>query len=271
MEITRALDENIQNMRRMIIPSLGTQQLVKNPFIRYSHIDSIPKPQSNILFTSKIPISSIHHANSICITKTMEVLDPDSTSNLNDDKHLTKFQDHKDREDGKTEEVKFIGKFKLTMNKEIEHNFNIMKCLRLASIEEVKAKEIKIPVCTKQKDSDKTLILDLDDTLFHSLNPAFDYSYMNIAKNEIRTIKYMNNVNKRIEQLQIIIRPYAIELLEKLSKIYEIIVIIDQINRYLHHLRNLMLMLLSIYWILIMIISHSDCIETIVYTKVDII
>jgi TFIIF-interacting CTD phosphatase-like protein len=115
---------------------------------------------------------------------------------------------------------------KLEMTKEIEQNFDIMKCLRLSSIEEVKFKEFNLPHPKTRRTSDKSLILDLDSTLIYTINPLLNYSAMDICCDKAETIFIRNNKNLDKVCVKVMIRPYAKELLKGLSKIYEIIVLL---------------------------------------------
>ena len=75
-----------------------------------------------------------------------------------------------------------------------------------------------------KRSTNKTLLLDLDDTLVHTINTNFDYSMVNIDYNRAKTVIYKDDNSLNFTAIKVIVRPYAVKFLEELSKIYEIIV-----------------------------------------------
>jgi len=82
--------------------------------------------------------------------------------------------------------------------------------------------------------SDKTLILDLDDTLITDHPVLDEKEFVTVDKSALRTF-YLNEDDLSItNQEKFVIRPYVLELLEALYKIYEIVVIL---SRFILHLQ----------------------------------
>ena len=115
--------------------------------------------------------------------------------------------------------------FRAKLTKEVEHNFALIRKLMLATPEDVAIKEIALRNDIRAgKISNKTLILDLDDTLIHSVNPGFNYSAINVTHKDFHTVIYKERGGPNFFSLKVVIRPHALRLLEELSAIYEIVV-----------------------------------------------
>ena len=97
-----------------------------------------------------------------------------------------------------------------------------MRHIGEATPEEIIEREIVLKPSNKK--SGKTLILDLDDTLIHTINPLFDYSALNISYGRAQTVMYKNNEGPSFETIKVIIRPHALKFITELSSLYEIIV-----------------------------------------------
>lgn len=121
------------------------------------------------------------------------------------------------------EEFKESEEIKYELTKEILHNFNNMKSINSATLDEIRIREVTLKSSIKK--SDKTLILDLDDTLVHTINPFFDYASINVFQTHAQSVIYNHDDESVFNNIKVIIRPYAIKLLEELSQLYEIIVI----------------------------------------------
>ena len=108
------------------------------------------------------------------------------------------------------------------MTPEVEYNFNLMRKLDSTSTEEIKTKSVELSSRSKHS-SNKTLILDMDETLIHSVKSYLDYSKLNVTVDEARTLTYRDN-DFTFKNFKVFIRPHAIRLLKELSELYEIIV-----------------------------------------------
>eukprot|EP00829_Urostomides_striatus_P002014 TRINITY_DN1217_c0_g1_i4.p1 TRINITY_DN1217_c0_g1~~TRINITY_DN1217_c0_g1_i4.p1 ORF type:complete len:316 (-),score=64.45 TRINITY_DN1217_c0_g1_i4:53-1000(-) len=124
-----------------------------------------------------------------------------------------------------------------------EVNFNFEKLLKAPFISqsEINLKGIFLPKTHKpKKRSNKTLLLDLDDTLIHAINKSFDYSRINIVHKNIKTIQIEDELTHEDREIQFIIRPYAIEFLKKLSSIYEIVIFTAALPIYAKEVLNIL-------------------------------
>eukprot|EP00826_Nyctotherus_ovalis_P057427 TRINITY_DN7846_c0_g1_i20.p1 TRINITY_DN7846_c0_g1~~TRINITY_DN7846_c0_g1_i20.p1 ORF type:complete len:187 (+),score=24.91 TRINITY_DN7846_c0_g1_i20:92-652(+) len=89
----------------------------------------------------------------------------------------------------------------------------------------------------------------MDDTLIHTLVPMFNYSKINVDYENAKTVVYEDSASSTLFSVQVIIRPYAIQLLQELSIIYEIVIftaaekcyadgildLLDPENKYISH------------------------------------
>ncbi len=81
-----------------------------------------------------------------------------------------------------------------------------------------------------KKTNKKTLVLDLDETLVHSCFIPF-----NVPSDLIIEIELEN----KIQEIYVLIRPYVKEFLESMSKLYEIVVFTASISKYANPLLNI--------------------------------
>lgn len=110
-----------------------------------------------------------------------------------------------------------------------EVNFNFERLLKSPYISktEINMKGIFLPNSARLKKlSNKTLLLDMDDTLIHAINKSFDYKKIGIVHNNIKTFQIEDIYTHENREIRFVIRPYAIEFLKQLSLIYEIVVLI---------------------------------------------
>ena len=83
---------------------------------------------------------------------------------------------------------------------------------------------LKLDPPKKKKLSTKTLVFDLDNTLVYVVTSQ-TYAKMNLPKNmDVRQVTYTDQKEGKPLQLNIIVRPFALEMLQQLSSYYEIIV-----------------------------------------------
>ena len=94
-----------------------------------------------------------------------------------------------------------------------------MRNLPPFNIDEIHSRSISIKPLTTNK---KTLIMDLDDTLIHTLcTPILCNELLNISP---INLNYIGRAGTN-EVLSMFLRQYAHEFLEQMSEIYEIIVL----------------------------------------------
>jgi hypothetical protein len=113
------------------------------------------------------------------------------------------------------------------VSSEVICNLKVVKSMQLATETEVNQKLITLPFNRRVKrESNKTLLLDLDNTLVHTINPSFDYSFTSLSQDRIKTVFYKSDEQFNFNAIKVIIRPNAIKFLKEISKIYEIIVLL---------------------------------------------
>ena len=148
-----------------------------------------------------------------------------------------------DEESGKTleEELRNIIFKDSLLTEELQSYFKVMSSLEPVKDEEIQVRKVGLKNSVKPKYSDKTLILDLDDTLAHTLLPNVNYSTWMFSESEIKNTSYIDAKSGLSEKLKVVIRPCAIDMLKQLYELYEIVV--NASIRFLQQLRESMQML----------------------------
>lgn len=110
------------------------------------------------------------------------------------------------------------------MSDYIREQFEIITRLPLISLDKIERSAVRLPHPKNNKLTDKTLLLDLDNTLvFVKTENLFDAN--EVGKNlRVESATYSDPRKEVLIKLKIIIRPFAIEMLNQLSNYYEIIV-----------------------------------------------
>lgn len=115
--------------------------------------------------------------------------------------------------------------YTVPLSKEVEFNFRQLQHLPSVTPGEILARSLRLPdKCLKDKRSNKTLLLDLDDTLIHTIDPNFNYAAKGVTHTGFRNLLYHDNASGQIYSIKVLVRPYAQQLLKELSSIYEIVV-----------------------------------------------
>ena len=109
----------------------------------------------------------------------------------------------------------------IVLTKEVEHYFSQMSQIELATAEEINLR--KVTLKPRKELFKKTLILDMDDTLIHTINPIVNYAELGVVFGEIKSTFFQSPEDGAF-LIKFAIRPYALQLLQEMSKIYEIIV-----------------------------------------------
>lgn len=232
------------------IPDSSDMQARKNPFNKATHGSTLnnDKSQCSIAFKDT-KLSNIHShtfsaTDSQSLPRPDSVLIPSHSLSLNDfaeciTEDQCEWMSELGSESNIIEDVKKKKiDYTAVLSREVVYNFNIMSLSNFDTNADFKSKMIAVPGISKSK---KILILDLDDTLTHTMNPSFNYSHINITDIKPKTLLYKNPESMFLNTIKILIRPNAIRLLEELSKYYQIIVICLPNNRFLQHLGNAML------------------------------
>lgn len=119
--------------------------------------------------------------------------------------------------------------YSIRMTKEVEHNFEQIRRITPATADEVALRKVLLPTLVESVKGTaigrrKTLLLDLDDTLTHTINPEFNYSALDVAHAGAKTVFYQDMNGTDVYSIRVLIRPYAIQLLRELSARYEVVI-----------------------------------------------
>jgi TFIIF-interacting CTD phosphatase-like protein len=125
-------------------------------------------------------------------------------------------------EDEKTKKIKGV-LYSIPFSKEVEFNFEHLRNLPFVFSDEILNNKTAIPIPLDGTNK-KTLFLDLDETLIHTIDPNYNYSSIGITHKKIQILTFLASATKLSLSLKIVIRPYAVKFLEELSDLYEIIV-----------------------------------------------
>lgn len=168
---------------------------------------------SNIILTTEVP--SPQRAEPVRIPlpsndveEIEEPLTDDEVEEKEETSAATKF---------KTETTKSYN-FQLT--REVAFHFNTMRSMPFTLSEEIALRSIQLQKTSKKK----TLVLDMDDTLVHTLVPTFDYSKLEVDYRSAKTVMYRDDMTSALHTIKVIIRPYAVKLLQELSRVYEVVI-----------------------------------------------
>ena len=102
---------------------------------------------------------------------------------------------------------------------ELHIQFQAISKVSPVTMEEIKQRRVFLK---PNPQNSKTLVLDLDDTLFHTLSPMETSDA--IASANIINVAYTRAPTGLMDRIRFIIRPYAVEFLRRMNEIYEIIV-----------------------------------------------
>ncbi len=235
-----------------VVPLLGDMQARKNPFARQHKTETMQvASRANLLSpveteecTKKHAKTMIHatagtrgHLSMVQVPKpSQEPADLDSSAlrdclrwtsessaELEESSVAAEYEEFKQ---DSTPSASPSDSCRAILSHEVQHNFFMLRKIPMAVPEEIALKAINLDYDSRAgRSSNKTLILDLDDTLIHTINPSFNYNSINITHTEFKTVLYKDAELPSIFSIRVVVRPYAIQLLEELSKIYEIIVL----------------------------------------------
>ena len=117
-----------------------------------------------------------------------------------------------------------IFKDKICLSDYVIKQFQLLSSLPPISLDDIQKSSIEIPLPKNKKLTNKTLVLDLDNTLVNVVTSQIFYSNSIPKELEVLTIDYFESRRKQHIELKVIIRPYLRELLTQLSPYFEIIV-----------------------------------------------
>jgi len=281
MEIRKNSETNMIFVRKplqIIVRHIGDLQAHKNPFTKSTKPFSTLSPlKSATMVNQKEVAAAFMHASTIQESKKPSFPHPSSSrvpqpnilcaeigesvteDNCDwfseteiDSEAETERIDEEESKESNEETIDDAIKYRAKLTKELEYNFNIIHSIPLVdSQDDVTLRQVSLPIRTKPvRLTDKTLLLDLDDTLIHTVNPNFDYSSIDVDHREYQPVWYRDASSPSFFCIKVLIRPNAIKLLEELSKLYEIIVFFFHFtkNRFSQQLKTAMQMQLLSYW-----------------------
>lgn len=237
MRLERKAEEEVYYCKKALkvaVPVMGDEQSRKNPFSKGAQDSTLSSTQHGTLFKLD-EVNALNKRSNTVRTAELQFPRPASTQIPKPCRSSTEQPDDcfdwlVDNETGsgtEEEKVAAVGKHRARASKEVEYNFKILRTLPLPSEEEVKLREVELSCgCGNIRSSDKTLILDLDETLIHTINVSLDYSAVNIPQKKVHSIFYKDQEDPSINIVKVIIRPYALDFLERLSQTYEIVVLL---------------------------------------------
>ena len=121
----------------------------------------------------------------------------------------------------KKEELNYVVK----LTKEVEYNFTNLGNIKEVTTNEIMKKSVLIPELKDKRLSNKTLLLDLDETLLHTMDPKLNYDVINVDQKYINSTSYLDEYLVKEVNIKVILRPYVREFLSEIGKYYELIVI----------------------------------------------
>ena len=226
---------------KVAIPSLGDLQSHKNPFskpkayatISLSGSKLLPNTQNmNLLgaHANTVPIGigiTPPHPNSVPIQRhKLPSFDIDEC--ITGDIHSFQYDDSSELSSWGGSKID-INQYKVELTNEVIRNFKIIQSINFNTKKETKFRKVMLG---KDSTNKKMLLLDLDDTLIHTMNPGINYENIDINEGMKHNVFFKDLDTMTINSIKVIIRPYAVRLLEELSQFYEIAVISVIIIRY---------------------------------------
>ena len=114
-----------------------------------------------------------------------------------------------------------IFKGRMHLPEYVSSQFKLLSSLSSVTTDNLEDLAVNLPLPPKKKLSNKTLIFDLDNTLVCAIVTSNAKLYPNAI---VHRITYFDVKRKGNSMLDVVIRPYAIEMLKQLSNYYEIII-----------------------------------------------
>lgn len=212
---------------RVAVPVMDDVHSRKNPFSRTLYSNTVTSTQGGTLSDLKEKESLKKRSNTVRIKvdelprfPINQILMPHRLDGEGlEDWMIGEKIENEGKRTGEETKIEGTEKDQVSITEELKHNFKIIRTLSLPTEEEIKSLKIPFPETSK-----KTLVLDLDETLIHTIDPSLDYSALNVKRKEIKPIFYRDNKNPNVYSIKVLIRPFAIEFLKELSKDYEIVV-----------------------------------------------
>lgn len=236
MELENSFENKSKYTRKPLnvsVPTLGDMQFSKNPFNKFFQPSNCTQRKVNCTINFHAD-NTLKASKSSRFYRSPTMPKPESIKIQENTGLLMEVEEGTDEEkcgwitESTKEEENILEELKAcdyaaTITPEVEHNFNIIQHLDEVDMDEIMMKFMKLNRKTENL-KDKTLVLDLDDTLIHTINPFFNYPTMNSIYKEAKIVTYKNIETSELVKIHVLIRPHAIRLLKELSQLYEIVV-----------------------------------------------
>ena len=118
----------------------------------------------------------------------------------------------------------------MTMSNEVVSNFNVIEKIDGVTMMDILRRKVVLTFPRGRK-TGKTLLLDMDETLIHTLNPGVNYP-KSYQMGKIHTLNFIDPFNYIEDKIDIVIRPYAVNLLQEMHPLCEIIIFTAGIKPY---------------------------------------
>lgn len=138
-----------------------------------------------------------------------------------------------------TTTCKAKGIYKMRLTGEAIYNFRELQQVEVPSKEEIGRRTILLPEPARQRKSNKTLFVDLDETLVHTMQTELDYSLVPIDPRAVQTTTFLLANTGKLLNLKTVFRPHVREFLKRLSATYEIVVFTAGARTYAETIINL--------------------------------
>lgn len=222
------IEENFDDSELFAKPSIPRITRFINPFRMQSQEIQSTYNQSSLPFRivlkQRANTISLDCKSTLVQTPSIKIMKPKAQDILIFD-DLDELTDDESFIDSIKEETKKYD-YRPKMTPEISYNFSVIKSLNLERLKEPNHKMITLPQDNGGGINKKTLIVDLDDTLIHTVTKFFNYSGMKVSLKNSKQVSYKDDSSLKITNIKVFIRPYAIQFLKELSKTYEIIVLL---------------------------------------------
>eukprot|EP01022_Parablepharisma_sp_SALTPOND_P007985 TRINITY_DN135024_c1_g1_i1.p3 TRINITY_DN135024_c1_g1~~TRINITY_DN135024_c1_g1_i1.p3 ORF type:complete len:321 (-),score=30.80 TRINITY_DN135024_c1_g1_i1:2943-3905(-) len=221
-----------------VLPALRESQAAKNPFrkfyLRLKTTTNIKVTGSSLQGTSDPPpVKKFHSLTPTQQKRTKVTLEKVPKPSLfvsepveGDSSPLEDYENSEKEELKKGEKDKELQEpdYEITLTREVMYHFRELEKVGFVSLEEVRKKSITLPDVKGKKKSNKTLLLDLDDTLVHTVDPNLNYSSIKIDTANVKCTMYLDPYLSSMVNLKVVIRPNAMKFLQEISPFYEIVV-----------------------------------------------
>ena len=133
------------------------------------------------------------------------------------------------KEEKKIDTKERLPEYEVVLTREILYNFKELDKIGLTTLQEINNRSVILPE-VKGRSTSKTLILDLDDTLMHTMDPQLNYSSLQMDSDAIKQVRYADPLTTSLVSTNVVIRPGAAGFLKEVRSLYEVVVILSCYN-----------------------------------------